>query len=86
MSTDHQDRSASPRTEIRVGWLSERRAWTVTHGDKSLSPGSFRRRAYALAFARAIAASRAVEMVVRDANGEVTRHAPETLSYPRKLD
>lgn len=86
MTTEHRDRDAPPRTEIEVGWLSERKAWAVTHGDKSLSPGSFRRRAYALAFARAIAASRAVEMVVRDANGKITRHAPETLSYPRDLD
>ncbi|HRN87423.1 DUF2188 domain-containing protein [Hyphomicrobium sp.] len=86
MTTDRSDRGTFPRAEIHVGWLSERNAWLVTHGGKTLTPGSFRRRAYAIAFARAIAASRDAEMVVRDANGEITRHQPGTLSYPTKLD
>lgn len=86
MSTDHPKRTASPRTEIHVGWLNDRKAWQVTHAGQALASGNFRRRAYALAFARAIASSRDAEMVVRDVNGEVTRHAPETLSYPRDLD
>ncbi len=86
MSTDHPDRCASPRTEIHVGWLSDRKAWQITRSGQAIASGSFRRRAYAVAFARALASSRDAEMIVRDANGEVTRHAPDTLSYPRKLD
>lgn len=86
MSMDHRDQGASPRTEIHVGWLNDRKAWMVTRGGLALPSGNFRRRAYALAFARAIASSRKADMVVRDENGEITRHAPDTLSYPRKLD
>lgn len=86
MTTDRRDQGALTRAEIHVGWLSDRQAWLVTHGGRALAQGSFRRRAYAVAFARAIAASRDAEMVVRDANGEITRHSPETLSYPTKLD
>ena len=86
MTTDRSDRGTFPRAEIHVGWLSDRQAWLVTHGGHALRQGSFRRRAYALAFARAIAARHDAEMVVRDANGEITRHPPETLSYPTKLD
>ena len=86
MDTDRKDQNAPPRAEVHVGWLSDRNAWRVTHGDRTLTPENFRRRAYALAFARAMASSQAAEMVVRDVDGEVTRHPPETLSYPTKLD
>ena len=86
MNTEHQNRSASPRTEIHVGWLNDRKTWQVTRDGHTLVPGSFRRRAYAIAFARALATSRAAGMVVQDANGQVTRHAPGTLSYPTELE
>lgn len=86
MPTNRQDRSMSPRAEIHVGWLSDKKAWLVSRDGKPLSQGRFRHRAYAIAFARAIAASRDAEMVVRDANGKVTRHGPDTLGYPTKLD
>lgn len=86
MNTEHQNRSASPRTEIHVGWLNDRKTWQITHDGEALVPGNFRRRAYAVAFARALAASRAAGLVVQDENGNITRHAPNTLSYPTELE
>ena len=87
MNTHRREPGARERThEIHVGWMSDRKAWLVTHGGKPVTPGAFRRRAYAIAFARAVASSRYAEMVVSDMSGHVTRHAPETLSYPTRLD
>ena len=90
MNTHRREPGAHRRAheihEIHVGWKSEARAWMVTHGDRPLAPGCFRRQAYAVAFARAVAYSRDAEMVVSDANGGVTRYGRETLSYPTRLD
>lgn len=87
MNTHRREPGARERIhEIHVGWRSDSKVWLVTHGGRPLKPGSFRRRAHAIAFARAVAHSRDAEMVVSDMSGRVTRHAHETLSYPTRLD
>lgn len=57
-------------------------SWVVTkHGESSLV-GTFRRREYALAFARAIAHRSHVEMIEHAENGRLIRYPAASLSYP----
>ena len=56
--------------------------WFVTQGGLPTPLGSFRVQGYAEAFARAVAFSRHVEMVVHEIEGHMTRYKRASLTYP----
>ena len=60
--------------------------WQVYGGDQRMSVVSFRCRGYAMAFARAVAFSRHVEMLVHETDGRITRHKRASLTYPISLN
>jgi hypothetical protein len=60
-------------------------AWLVKRGKMPLS-SSYRVRAHAMAFARAVAYSARADMIVHDLSGAKTRHTRASLSYPVSLD
>ena len=64
----------------------ESEAWHVTRGGHRTPVGSYRLRDHAMAFARAVAFNRHVEMVVHDINGCITRYQRASLTYPTSLD
>ena len=70
---------------IHVGFEKEM-AWLVTRGNERAAIGTYRVRAHAMAFARAVAYSCHVEVVVHERNGQVAHHARASLSYPTSLD
>lgn len=60
--------------------------WLVRRGGQPAELASYRLKAHAMAFARALAFSAGVEMIVHDPNGVVTRHSRASLTYPTSLD
>ena len=56
----------------------------VEHGTRS-EVARYRVRAHAMAFARAVAFGRRVEMVVHENDGSIVRHARTSLTYPTSL-
>jgi hypothetical protein len=78
---DHKDDN-----DIHVEWRGGKKAWFVTRRGHLTGMGSYRLRHHAMAFARAVAFSRHVEMIVHDLNGLVTRHQRAALTYPASLD
>jgi len=72
--------------DVHVAWQSDRKNWQVAPVNHDNLARNFRLKAHALAFARAVASSRHVELIERDRHGHVTRHERETLSYPTTLD
>jgi uncharacterized protein DUF2188 len=71
--------------DIHVG-RGESGAWLVTRGGQRTELASYRLRDHAMAFARAVAFSRHVEMIVHDLNGRGTLHKRASLTYPVSLD
>lgn len=61
-------------------------AWLVTRRGERAPFATCRLRLHALAFARAMAFSLRVEMIVRDVGGGLTRHRRASLTYPTFLD
>ena len=61
-------------------------AWHVTRGEQRTSVGSYRLRGHAMAFARTVAFSGHVEMIVHEINGRIARHQRASLTYPISLD
>ena len=61
-------------------------AWMVAQSGQFLASTNYRRRAHAMAFARAVAYSVHADMIVHDLGGRSTRHARASLSYPTSLD
>jgi hypothetical protein len=72
-------------TEIHVRRDRQDR-WDVTAGLDRPILGTYRLRAYAEAYARALAYSLKAEMIVHDVSGIVTRHQRAALTYPTLLD
>ncbi len=72
-------------TDIHVR-RDEHNRWSVAVGATRSAPGTYRFRAYAEAYARALAYSRNVEMIVHEHPGRTTRHARAALTYPALLD
>ena len=70
---------------IHVGLDFDAR-WFVACGTERPVLASFRLREHAEAYARALAYSRHVEMVVHSAGGGMVRHARASLTYPTFLD
>jgi hypothetical protein len=71
-------------TDIHVG-QGENKAWLVQQGQLP-NLASCRLKDHAIAFARAVAFSRRVEMIVHEINGRALRHARPSLTYPVRLD
>lgn len=61
------------------------KTWLVTERGRRLEIASYRVRAHAMAFARAVAYGRRAEMVVYETDGRVVRHARTSLTYPTSL-
>lgn len=61
-------------------------AWSVKRGEMPLAASSYRLRAHAVAFARAVAHRAHADMIVHDLCGRSTRHTRASLSYPTSLD
>ena len=76
---------AVPVVDIHVG-LDPEDTWSVSAGPDRPPLASFRVRLHAVAFARAVAFSRGVEMIVHDAGGSLIRHPRASLTYPARLD
>lgn len=70
---------------IHVG-LDFDKHWFVACGADRPVLASFRLKGHAEAYARAVAYSRHVEMVVHPVSGGVVRHARASLTYPTILD
>lgn len=70
---------------IHVGLDFDAR-WFVACGAERPVLGSFRLKEHAEAYARALAYSRHVEMIVHPAGGGTVRHARASLTYPTSLD
>ena len=70
---------------IHVGLDFDAR-WFVACGAERPVLASFRLKDHAEAYARALAYSRHVEMVVHPAGGGMVRHARASLTYPTFLD
>jgi hypothetical protein len=77
--------AAAVRLDIHVG-LDPEDTWSVSAGPDRPPLASFRVRLHAVAFARAVAFSRGVEMIVHDAAGASIRHPRASLTYPARLD
>jgi hypothetical protein len=60
--------------------------WLVKQGEMSLASPSYRVRAHAMAFARAVACRAHADMIVHDLCGAKTRYTRASLSYPTSLD
>ncbi|MBX9863185.1 MAG: DUF2188 domain-containing protein [Hyphomicrobium sp.] len=61
-------------------------SWRVREGGQILASSSYRLRAHAMAFARAVAFQVHADMIVHDRSGGRTRHGRASLSYPTSLD
>jgi hypothetical protein len=70
---------------IHVGQDFDAR-WFVARGAERPVLASFRLKVHAEAYARALAYSRHVEMIVHPAGGGTVRHARASLTYPTSLD
>jgi hypothetical protein len=70
---------------VHVGLDFDER-WFVARGAERPVLASFRLKSHAEAYARAVAYSRHVEMVVHPACGGTVRHARASLTYPTFLD
>jgi len=60
--------------------------WLVKQGTILLASASYRVRAHAMAFARAVAYGAHADMIVHDLSGATTLHTRASLSYPVVLD
>jgi len=60
--------------------------WRITSDGSKVVHASYRARVYAEAYARALAYSRHVEMIVHNTGGDVVRHVRAELTYPTVLD
>ncbi len=60
--------------------------WLVRRGSQPAELVSYRLKAHAMAFARALAFSTGVDMIVHDLDGVVTRYSRASLTYPTWLD
>lgn len=63
----------------------ENKSWLVTRGSPRTELASYRLKNHAMAFARAVAFSRHVDMIVRERDGRGTRHQRASLTYPTFL-
>jgi len=72
-------------THINVA-QAESGSWLVSRGTRRLPVRAFRLKAHAMAFGRALAFNRHVEMIVHDLDGRSTRHQRASLTYPTSLD
>lgn len=79
------DPIAKPKTYVHVGPGSGK-AWLVRKGNKDATIASYRRKYQAVAFARAVAFSWSVDMIVHDLDGRATHHRRASLTYPTRLD
>lgn len=61
-------------------------AWVVKRGGQIFASSSYRLRAHAMAFARAVAFGAHADMIVHDRSGIRTRYGRASLSYPTSLD
>lgn len=61
------------------------KTWLVTERGRRSEFARYRMREHAMAFARAVAYGRHVEMVVHESDGSVVCHARTTLTYPTSL-
>ena len=64
----------------------ESEAWHVTRGGQRGPVSGFRLRDHAMAYARAVAFNRHVEMIVHGINGRIMRYQRASLTYPVSLD
>ena len=78
-------RNTNADKNIHVG-CGERGFWLVTRGGQPTTLASYRFKVHAMAFARAVAFSQHVEMVVHDLNGQIIRHPRASLTYPIALN
>lgn len=81
--TKLRDRAAASDIHVVRG---QGDGWLVAQGERPVPMASYRHRAHAMAFARAVAFGANSEMVVHEADGRRTRHARASLSYPTALD
>jgi hypothetical protein len=86
MNSHRQSGATRQPLDVHVAWRSDRKDWQVEPTGRDNTARNFRLRAHAIAFARAVASSRAAELIVSDRNGKVTRHDKDSLSYPTTLD
>lgn len=86
MNIGRSERSRNnPDAYIHVG-RGEDEAWLVKKGHQNSAIASYRLKYQAMAFARAVAFSRGVDMIVHDRDGHATRHHRASLTYPTRLD
>ena len=61
-------------------------AWTVVRGPIGNDLLTFRFKAHAVAYGRALAHAQKLTLFVDDRNGFTVRQEPESLTYPNRLD
>jgi hypothetical protein len=87
MNVGRAERSQSdqPRSYVHVR-RGEDEAWLVKKSYHVHALASYRLKSHALAYARALAFSCRVDMIVHDLDDRTTRHDRASLTYPTRLD